>query len=100
MPIPTLSVDVVSLTTVPSSVQPADVGEDPVMVTFLLDVSALKVILLPAANSRVSVFEPLENESLPTFMVLNIFWEEPRSVLVIVGVWLSLTEIPVPAIAP
>lgn len=71
MPIPTLSVEVVSLTVVPSSVQP-EVAL-PVIVTFLLDVSEERLIPVPAANSRVSVFEPVEKESLPTFMVLKIF---------------------------
>ena len=70
---PTLSVEVVSLTVVPSSVQPPEVGEAPVIVTFLLDVSVERVILLPAASSSVSLFDPVEKESPPTFIVLKIF---------------------------
>ena len=38
------------------------------------------------ANSRVSVFEPASNVVESVLIVLNIFWEEPRSVAVMVGV--------------
>ncbi len=97
VPMPTASVEVVRRTAVPSSVQPETLRSDPeaVMVSFLLVVSGVTVMPVPPAKVSVSVLLPAEKLSLPTVIVLKIFWEVPRSLLVMVD---PDTEMPVPAV--
>lgn len=85
MPIPTLSVIVVSLTTVPSSVQPELAAVAAAMVIFLLLVSVVRVTFEPAANSSVSSLPPAEIVSDPTVIFLKTSKEEAGSSFVIVS---------------
>src|SRR3989338_3343757 len=95
VPIPSESPVVVRYTVDPPSVKPGSVL---LMVIFLSVVLVENVIPVPAASSSVSVLEPAVILSLPAFIVLKMYWEEPRSVLVIVGVWPLEIETPVPAV--
>lgn len=98
----------------------------PVMVSFLLEVSSDREMPVPFANSKVSVFDPAENELEPALIVPIIFWADPKSellralpeiaspepkvmvpvdpptdntpVLAMVGVWPLVTLIPLPAV--
>lgn len=96
---PTLSVEVVSQTVVPLSVQPETFKSPPtpVTVTFLLVASVVKVMPVPEAKVKVSVLLPTAISDCPeTEIVLKIFWPEPVSELVMV---LPETEIPLPAVS-
>lgn len=96
VPIPTESVEVERDIEVPESVHPpAESREEVAIVNFLLVVSGVIEMPVPAAKVRVSVFEPAEKEVEPTVTVLKIFCEEPVSSLVIVSPEML---IPVPAV--
>ena len=96
VPMPTLSVIVVNLTTVPSSVQPEAAAAVVAIVIDFPDVSGVRVISVPEINLRISVLVEAANVLPSTSIVLKVICVVAGEVFVIVD---PEMEMPVPAVS-